>query len=109
MDYALLDQLHLYQQTPDGTLREQTGGDYQPFDERPVGVSKHWFALELTPGVHRFMLRVDSSSTVFIPLHYASWPASSAQLETSMLLHGLFYGVLLGLLAYNLFLLSSLR
>lgn len=109
VDYALLDQLHLYQQTPDGTLREQTGGDYQPFDERPVGVSKHWFALELTPGVHRFMLRVDSSSTVFIPLHYASWPASSAQLETSMLLHGLFYGVLLGLLAYNLFLLSSLR
>ena len=109
VDYALLDQLSLYQQTPDGTLFEQVGGDHRPFDERPVGVSKHWFTLQLTPGVHRFMLRVDSSSTVFIPLHYASWPASSAQLETSMLLHGLFYGVLLGLLAYNLFLLSSLR
>ncbi len=109
LDYALLDQLNLYQLTPDGQLLEQAGGDHQPFRERSVAVRNHWFPLELSPGVHRFILRVDTSSTVFVPLYYASWPGSSAQLESSMLLHGLFYGVLLGLLAYNLFLLSSLR
>jgi signal transduction histidine kinase/CheY-like chemotaxis protein len=65
--------------------------------------------ISLPPGINRIYLRVESSSTVFVPLYFATWPAAAEQLEISSLAHGMFYGVLLGLFAYNLFLFASLR
>lgn len=109
IDYALLDNLTLYQLQPTGVPLVQQGGDHVPLDERAVAVRNHWFPVSLPPGESRFYLRVDTASTVFVPIYFANWSASSAQLENSMLAAGLFYGILLGLFAYNLFLQLSLR
>ncbi|GGE46131.1 hybrid sensor histidine kinase/response regulator [Halopseudomonas oceani] len=109
IDYALLDNLTLYQIQPDGPPLVQQGGDHLPQNERAVAVRNHWFPVSLPPGTSRFYLRVDTTSTVFLPIYFADWATSSAQLESSMLAAGLFYGILLGLFAYNLFLQISLR
>lgn len=109
IDYALLDNLTLYQLQPIGAPLVQQGGDHVPLNERAVTVRNHWFPVSLPPGETRFYLRVDTASTVFVPIYFANWSASSAQLENSMLAAGLFYGILLGLFAYNLFLQLSLR
>ena len=109
IEYPLLDNLTLYQLRPGAAPLIQQGGDHLPPSARAVAVSNHWFPVTLPPGETRFYLRVDTASTVFVPLYFSSWPASSAQLETSMLGAGLFYGILLGLFAYNLFLQLSLR
>ncbi|MEL0167587.1 MAG: 7TM diverse intracellular signaling domain-containing protein [Pseudomonadaceae bacterium] len=109
IDYALLDNLTLYQLQSNNAPLVQHSGDHVPQNQRAVAVRNHWFPVTLPPGETRFYLRVDTASTVFVPIYFANWPVSSAQLENSMLAAGLFYGILLGLFAYNLFLQLSLR
>ncbi|WOD10175.1 7TM diverse intracellular signaling domain-containing protein [Pseudomonas sp. NyZ704] len=109
INYPILDNLKLYQFGADKPMREQHSGDHLLLGERPMQVRNPWMPVELVPGRNDFYLRVETSSTVFVPLYFSTWPAAAANLEVSMLANGLFYGVLLGLFAYNLFLYIALR
>lgn len=109
INYPILDNLQLFQFAPDGTRIEQHSGDHLLLEDRPLQVRNPWMPIELPPGESSFYLRIETSSTVFVPLYFSTWPAATATLEMNMLANGLFYGVLLGLLAYNLFLYMSLR
>ncbi|WP_022963217.1 hybrid sensor histidine kinase/response regulator [Halopseudomonas pelagia] len=109
INYPILDNLQLFQFMPDGALREQHSGDHLDMANRPMQVRNPWIPVDLAPGQNSFYLRVATSSTVFVPLYFSTWPAAAANLEVSMLANGLFYGILLGLFAYNLFLYNALR
>ncbi len=108
-NYALLDRLDLYLQTPAGELQHQHGGDLQPFDQRPVKVRHFWFPLEVPSGDNTLYLRVQSTSTIFVPLFFGTYAASAADQEILMGLNGAYYGVLFAMFVYNLFLFLSLR
>ncbi len=109
INYPLLDHVELYLRQPDGSISRQQSGDSHPFDERSVKVSNFWFPVDLAPGTSTLLLRVQSTSTVYVPLYFSSYEANAAAAEDSMGLAGAFYGVLFAMFCYNLFLLLSLR
>lgn len=109
INYPLLDHIELYLRNPDGSISRQQSGDSHPFDERSVKVSNYWFPVDLQPGTSTLLLRVKSSSTLYMPLYFSSYGANAAAAEESMSLAGAFYGVLFAMFCYNLFLFLSLR
>lgn len=109
INYPLLDDIQLYLLGPDGTVNHQAGGDRFPFDQRPVQVRNFWFPYELQPGASTLLIRVHSTSTVFLPLYFSTFAANAAAQEELMGANGAFYGVLFAMFFYNLFLFISLR
>ncbi|WP_068828484.1 hybrid sensor histidine kinase/response regulator [Pseudomonas sp. BMS12] len=109
VNYALLDHLDLFVPGQDGQLQHQRSGDTFAFDQRPVRVRNFWFPLELPPGDNTLLLRVESSSTIFVPLYFSTYAASAAAQETLTSFNGAYYGVLFAMFVYNLFLFVSLR
>src|SRR5690606_13010549 len=79
------------------------------FAQRPVQVRNFWFPVELPQGSSSLLLRVQSSSTIFVPLYFSTHSASAASQENLMGLNGAFYGVMFAMFVYNLFLFVSLR
>ncbi|HBX54467.1 MAG TPA: hybrid sensor histidine kinase/response regulator, partial [Pseudomonas sp.] len=109
VNYPLLDHLQVYLATPDGGWQVQESGDHYAFSQRPVQVRNFWFPLNLTPGDNTLLIRVDSTSTIFLPLFFSTYHASAAAQENLMGINGAFYGVLFAMFCYNLFLFISLR
>ena len=109
VNYALLDHIDVYLQDGDGLLLRQSSGDSFAFAERPVQVRHFWFPLSLPHGSNTLLLRVESTSTLFVPLFFSTYGASAAAQENLMAFNGAFYGVLFAMFIYNLFLFISLR
>ena len=109
VNYALLDHLDLFLVAPDGRLQRQQAGDTLPFEQRPVQVRHFWFPLQLAPGENTLLLRVESTSTIFVPLFFSTYSASAAAQELLSGFNGAYYGVLFAMFVYNLFLFLSLR
>ncbi|PKM30280.1 MAG: hybrid sensor histidine kinase/response regulator [Gammaproteobacteria bacterium HGW-Gammaproteobacteria-11] len=109
INYPILDRLELFQRHAGHIVQHHLSGDHILLQDRPMQVRNPWIPLSLPTGTSEFYLRVETSSTLFVPLYFATWPTAAEHLEISSLANGLFYGVLLGLFAYNLFLYASLR
>lgn len=109
INYPLLDHIELYLQHPDGTLSRQLSGDSYPFAQRPVKIADFWFPVELPPGDTTLLLRLKTSSTLYVPLYFSTYTASAAAQEELLGMSGAFYGVLFAMFCYNLFLFVSLR
>ncbi|ERI51728.1 hypothetical protein N878_21585, partial [Pseudomonas sp. EGD-AK9] len=109
VNYPLLDHLQVFLVAPDGRRLEQESGDRYAFSQRPVQVRNFWFPLQLEPGVSTLLVRVDTTSTVFVPLFFSTYGASAVAQENLMGFNGAFYGVLFAMFCYNLFLYLSLR
>ncbi len=110
IEYALLDQLDLYIYDANGARTHQRGGDREPFSARRFSHRHFNFAVDIPKGQSReLLLRVDTESSMQVPLRLTT--------ETEFLSHnqhwqiklGLFYGLILGLLAYNFLLFLSTR
>ncbi|MCO6057740.1 ATP-binding protein [Pseudomonas sp. MOB-449] len=108
-NYPLLDNIRLYSISPDGHVQARETGDHFAFAQRPVHVRNFWFPLRLEPGQSTLILRVESTSTIFVPLVFSTFDASAAAQENLMGFNGAFYGVLFAMFFYNLFLYLSLR
>lgn len=95
---TFVDDIRLYQLSPDGNLSEQRTGDHVPFSQRPVLARKMVLPLNLSPGDNNFLLRVETRSA--FTLSAQLWQAEpfliGQQAET------LFYGVLFGLITLAL-------
>jgi signal transduction histidine kinase/CheY-like chemotaxis protein len=109
VNYPLLDDLRIYLQSPDGSVQRQASGDHFAFASRPVQVRNFWFPLELAQGSSQLTLRIETSSTVFVPVYFSTYAASAAAQETLMGWTGALYGMLFTIIFYNLFLFASLR
>ena len=109
--YPPLDHIDLYLADSNGTfhLVERTG-DALPFDSRPIKDNNYLFDLNFSPGQSQTVyLRLASQGSIQAPL--TLW-SSQAYLEAQPIriyILGLIYGVLLGMLVYNLFIYISVR
>mgnify|MGYP001035745838 FL=1 len=90
INYPLLDDLKVYLLTADGRIEQQESGDLFAFSQRPVQVRNFWFPLRLPPGESTLLLRVQSTSTVYVPLYFSTYAASAASQETLMGFNGAF-------------------
>ena len=101
----------LYLPAEDGNGWEHhQAGRSRPFTVREVAYRYGVFKLPLTPGQTQVVyLRFQSGTPFLLPLTIWSLEAFSHHAQTELLRFGLFYGVMLVMLGYNLFLFASLR
>ena len=103
VEYALLDHLDLHLRYSNGREQRFVSGDREPYAARSVDHRHFNFALKLPPGqsVHS-LLRVQTESSVQVPIAIYSDHAFLETHQRSQLGLGVYYGVLIGLLLYNL-------
>lgn len=109
--YPPLDHLELY--LPDAAghyaLAQRTG-DALPYASRQVHQDNYLFNLPFAPGQSTTLyLRLHSEGSVQAPLTLWSGDAYLEAQPTRLYMLGLIYGVLLGMLVYNLFIYISVR
>lgn len=110
IEYALLDHVALYRIDPDGRLTERLSGDRTPFASRDLALRNLNFELMLPPGqATDFYLRVVSESSIQVPMVLARPDAYMQSLLPGHIGLGLYYGIQIALLMYNLILWISVR
>jgi diguanylate cyclase (GGDEF)-like protein len=106
----MLDRIDLFYTDRTKGPEHLRSGDQMPFSQRPLPHRNHVFPLHLTPGASQTLyLRVVSDGNLSVPLQL--WrPAALAQTDhASYGALSLYFGLLLGLVMYNLLLYTSLR
>ncbi|MDE2407217.1 MAG: GGDEF domain-containing protein [Xanthomonadaceae bacterium] len=109
-EYALSDRLDLYLRYPDGHVEHTAGGDHVPFADRFIRYRHPNFRLDLPAGQRvELLLRVQSESSMQVPLALYTPKAFAELLRDAQFSNGLYYGIVLALLCYNLVLWLMLR
>jgi len=113
--FPSIDRIELY--VPEGRLEgaprywRRVAGDTFPWDAREVKHRNHVFRLAAPelPGAHEYFLRVQSQSVVTVPLTLWRPEAFAERDRDVQLLLGLFYGLALALVLYNLMLFAAVQ
>ena len=109
-EYALSDNLDLYVRYPDGHVVHQSSGDHVPFESRHIRYRHPNFRLDLPLDQPvELLVRVQSQSSMQVPLVLYTPRAFAEVLRDSQFSTGLYYGIVLALLIYNLVLWLMLR
>ncbi len=106
---AFLDDVRLYHLVAGKIITTYALGDAQPFSMRPVRHPHFVMPVALSPGNNQIYVRVASAGTVEATLRVWEPLAFHATSQDNMLLQGAFTGVLLIMVAYNLFLFFTIR
>ena len=108
--YPMLDNLQLHTIASDGTQRLSESGDKLPFNTREYATRNFTFDVEILAGGYTDLyLRVDSDSSMQVPIQF--WPLDTFaenKLSENLLLGG-YYGILLAMLVYNMMLIPWIR
>lgn len=109
-EYPLSDEIDVLLRYPDGRIVRHAGGDHRPFASRSVRYRHPNFSLDLPPGEPvDILVRVRSQSSMQVPLQLYTPKAFTEVSRDAQLAIGLYYGIMLALLFYNLVLWLSLR
>ena len=110
LEYALLDDVDLYVRHADGAIDHFQSGDRHPFAQRSVSYRHPNFWLQIAPGRPLdLLLRVQTKSSMQVPLTLYTPTAFIELARDAQLGMGVYYGILLALLFYNLILFVTLR
>ncbi|MCC2632491.1 MAG: domain S-box protein [Ramlibacter sp.] len=108
--YPPLDRLELHSRGADGGWSRQVAGDLEPFASRVVAHRNHVLPLVLPAGQASVVyLRLTSQGTIAAPLRLWRPAALWQNDQASYALLSLYFGLLTGLLLYNLLLYLSVR
>jgi len=109
-EYALSDQVDLYVRYADGHVEHQASGDHQPFANRFIRYRHPNFRVDLPLGEPvELLVRVQSQSSMQVPLVLYTPRALAEIMRDAQFSTGLYYGIVLALLFYNLVLWIMLR
>ena len=104
ISYPVLDQVDVYIAEKGEDIRHLRLGDKQPFYARPVHHRNFLIPLELRPGtLQTVYLRVATSSSMQVPLTLWSEEAFYATDQSANIFEGIYYGIILVMILYNLF------
>ncbi|GAB1856753.1 hybrid sensor histidine kinase/response regulator LadS [Flavobacteriaceae bacterium MHTCC 0001] len=108
---AYIDAISLYEFDGNGHLvSERQTGDDLPFNTREIEVGSYLFKLDLDVGDTRtFYLRVKSDQPLFFPLRVGTLTNFAAHIHDLDFLQGIYFGFMLLVFLYNLFLYISTR
>lgn len=85
-------------------------GDSIPFHTRPISLRNTYIEFSLPPGQSvTYFLRVASTSSISIPLHISDEKTFKETLQFTNMFEGAYFGIIIGLGLYNLFLFISSR
>ena len=110
VEYPLLDLITLYEPTADDGFLAIESGDSRPFANREFHYRNPLFQLQFGPGETKtFYLRVETSSSMNLPLVLLSPSHLTERISTEQIMLGLYYGILLVMMLYNFFIFLSVR
>jgi signal transduction histidine kinase/CheY-like chemotaxis protein/HPt (histidine-containing phosphotransfer) domain-containing protein len=102
--YPLLDYVDVWLPEPDGAFHKVETGDQRPFAERLLQHRNLVVPLRLAPaGPRTLYVRVQTQSSMQVSLRLWSPEAFIEKGQTEQYLLGVFYGIMLVMLVYNLF------
>lgn len=110
VEYSLLDDVDVWVAYSDGRLKEYHSGDRVAFDTRSFKHRHFNFLFDLPQSEQvSIYVRVASESSLQVPLRLYSKEAFAASTHESQLGIGIYYGILIALLLYNLIIFLSVR
>jgi two-component system, sensor histidine kinase LadS len=109
LGYPPLDDVRLFVPRDDGAFDERRTGDHLPFASRPIAYRTYLFDLDQPPGIQTYYLRVQTSGSVTLPLRAWSPNVFLEHLASDEPPIWIFYGLMLVMAAYNLFVFFSIR
>jgi EAL domain-containing protein (putative c-di-GMP-specific phosphodiesterase class I)/GGDEF domain-containing protein len=94
-----------------GKLTEQlVTGDRYPFNQRPVAHRNFLFPFRASPGNrYEIVLRVETQGAMQVPVRIWTPTAFFEQISITDQLHSVYYGIMLSVLFFNLFIFLALR
>lgn len=108
--YPPLDHLQLYSPDPRGGWQRQVGGDWEPFTSRAIAHRNHVLPVHIPPGrTSTLYLRLASEGVVAAPLRLWRPQALWQFDQVAYAVQAMYFGLLVGLLLYNLLLFLSVR
>jgi two-component system, sensor histidine kinase LadS len=109
LSYPPLDDVQLFVPRVDGSFEVHRTGDHLPFSSRDISYQNFLFELDHPPGVLTYYMRVRTSGAVILPMRAWSPNAFLEHLTTHQPPMWIFFGLLLVMAAYNLFVFFSVR
>ncbi|MCP4132786.1 MAG: hypothetical protein GY754_17605 [bacterium] len=110
VDYPHLDYVTLYFPLPKGGWKEIKTGDRLPFTSRPVHFHNFVFKIPLKPGTAKTIyLRIQTSGSLQAPLILRSKTGMREKINNKQIVIGIFYGIIMIMVLYNLFIYFSIR
>ena len=107
--FPSLDEVDVYFPQAGGTYVHMRAGDHVPLSQRVVNRGEPVFPLALPAGSYALYLRVASQSTALIvPIHLHTQETYLVYDHTETRFYGVYYGIFLVMVLYNLFLFYSL-
>lgn len=104
-----VDNIALYQITPSGVEKLDVVSNHVPFGERTIKSQEILFDFVLEQGESTFVLEVTSSDQVIFPLKILDRESTDTMRYRSQLFYGLFFGIMMVMILYNLFIFFSTR
>lgn len=110
LEYALIDHADLYLRYPDGRIVTQRSGDMLPFASRAIRYRHPNFWVDVERGESvEILVRAVSKSSVQLPLRLQTQASFAETARDAQFGLGIYNGILIALLFYNLILWLSLR
>ncbi|MFE8070990.1 EAL domain-containing protein [Marinobacteraceae bacterium S3BR75-40.1] len=108
--YPLLDHVAFFEVLNGQVVQQVVTGDRLPFDQRIIAHRDFLFPITLPAGQdHSIYLRIETSGALQVPMTLWQERAFFAASERGLTGRAMFYGILLVMAAFNLFLYFSLR
>lgn len=109
-DYPLLDFITVYSQDAQGNWKAQQTGDRLPFAERAIDYRNPTIGIDLTrEGLQTFYIRIQTQSASQFPIHIRVVEDLYQAKLSEQIVYGIFFGILICMLAYNILILISVR
>jgi len=109
INFPPLDKIELFQKSENGWVITKLG-DHQKFHQRLLNIPSFAFPIIIKKKSSKIVyLRIQSTSTLSIPTKIFSPNEFNYYLFTHYIIFGIFYGISLGLLLYNLLIYISIR
>jgi len=107
--FPFLDHIELYEPTGKGSFRLHRAGRALPFHLREIKHRNFLFHVDIPKGLSTYFVRIETESAMYFPINlwkeHVFWKADH---EAQFVL-GLYYGIMLVMALYNLFIFFSLR
>ena len=110
IEYPLLDNVEVYVVRERAEIERINVGDHQSFNERPIFHRNFLVTLPITANEPiDLFFRVTSSSSMQFPLALYGHAYLQKHEQTELIIQGIYYGTMLVMMLYNIFLFASLR
>lgn len=107
--YPSLDYIHLYVPDQRGGYQKFEGGDKYPFFQRQFNYRNVAFRLPDMTGERTIYLRIQTSGTADMPMFLQTYDAFTGRAVNEQYGYGLYFGIMLAMILYNLFIFLSTR